>query len=372
MSTSDPQSKTATVTMGAGQTLTNTGTIETISGTSGTDSIVGDVVSSGTLSASGDDLTIIGNLTNSGAIDVASGKTFTLSGGTTQFDSGSSFTGPGTLAFSSTTVQLGSGGVTVDFTSITTSGLQDITGGGGADTLSLSETLTSGADIDLAAGIDVLNLSSGNNTFTVSNVETVNAGSGNDTITDTTASGSTAFNGGSGDDILIGGAADNVLTGGDGSDTLTTGLGNDVIQLNNLSEFGDVITDFTGGVSGDAFDFSAGLLAAPLVGTEFNSLSAGFLGANEGMVVYTSDLASGDQQVAGAVADALNNLGGLGSSVSRYFVVGDGADSRMWRWDDANAGAVDAGELTSVADLTGIDADAVTEENFVDFASGGA
>ena len=368
----DSSSQSASLTLTSG-ILTNTGTIQSLDTTAGSGSggrtLTATVDNQNTIDVDVD-LTLVNSgttFTNSGAIDVASGATFTIFGGTTQLDTGSSFTGPGALAFSSTTVQLGSGGVTADFTNITTSGLQDVTGGGGTDTLSLSETLTSGADIDLAGGIDVLTLSSGNNTFTVSNVETVNAGGGNDTITDTTASGSTAINGGDGDDILIGGAADNVLTGGDESDTLTTGLGNDVIQLKNLSEFGDVITDFTGGASGDTIDFSAGLLAPPLVGTGFVSLSAGVLGAGDGMVVYTVDLASGDQQVDTAVASALNNLSGLGSSVSRYFVVGDGADSRMWRWDDANAGAVDAGELTSVADLTGIDADGFTEENFTDF-----
>ena len=51
------------------------------------------------------------------------------------------------------------------------------------------------------------------------------------------------------------------------------------------------------------------------------------------------------------------------------FAVGDGSNARLWSWEDSSAdGNVDAGELDTVADLTGVDEDDLTADNFTDFA----
>ena len=90
-------------------------------------------------------------------------------------------------------------------------------------------------------------------------------------------------------------------------------------------------------------------------------------GESNGLVVYTTNIDG--FQTAAEVATALNNLVGLGASDERLFAVGDGNSTRLWSWEDTSAdGAVDAVELDTVADLTSVNEDDLTADNFADFS----
>jgi Ca2+-binding RTX toxin-like protein len=141
--------------------------------------------------------------------------------------------------------------------------------------------------INSGDGVDILNLTTGNDAFFVDdvysnhhrdltltsttqgidstarivNLEVINAGAGNDIIdltssnfvltTGVTINGETGNDvlwGSNGDDIINGGDGDDVIFGGAGSDTLTGGTGADAFQF-TATAGSDIITDF--GVGGD-------------------------------------------------------------------------------------------------------------------------
>jgi len=136
--------------------------------------------------------------------------------------------------------------------------------------------------INSGDGVDILNLTTGNDAFFVDdvysnhhrdltltsttqgidstarivNLEVINAGAGNDIIdltssnfvftTGVTINGETGNDvlwGSNGDDIINGGDGDDVIFGGAGSDTLTGGAGSDIFQF-TATAGSDVITDF--------------------------------------------------------------------------------------------------------------------------------
>jgi VCBS repeat-containing protein len=136
--------------------------------------------------------------------------------------------------------------------------------------------------IDSGNGIDVLNLTSGNDAFfiddaysnhhrdltltstmqgidstaRVANIETINAGNGNDIVDLTSVNfmladaveingeaGNDVLWGANGDDTINGGEGNDTIFGGAGIDTLTGGAGADVFQFTATSG-SDVITDF--------------------------------------------------------------------------------------------------------------------------------
>ncbi|MDN3564759.1 M10 family metallopeptidase C-terminal domain-containing protein, partial [Paeniroseomonas aquatica] len=129
---------------------------------------------------------------------------------------------------------------------LTVSGAETITGGTGADIITLGAVL-SGGTINLGAGTDRLILANGANTIAVSNIEVVTGGTGADAIT---ASGSTStrLTGGEGADTLVGGSGGDQIMGGAGVDNLTGGSGVDRFIYTAISESptgtGDTITDF--------------------------------------------------------------------------------------------------------------------------------
>ncbi|MBF0145148.1 MAG: FG-GAP repeat protein, partial [Magnetococcales bacterium] len=117
---SDNASFNATLTLGTGKTLTNTGTI-TLGGTAnGVDTINGNVANTGTIDITVDDLTINNGTffdTVGGTISVTSGRTLTVNSGTTRFGTGTALTGSGTVDLVGThTLNIGNG-----YTHLTTS-----------------------------------------------------------------------------------------------------------------------------------------------------------------------------------------------------------------------------------------------------------
>ncbi|HIJ85924.1 MAG TPA: hypothetical protein HPQ00_17210, partial [Magnetococcales bacterium] len=110
---SDNISYNATLTLGAGKTLTNTGTITLGGNVSGGDIIYGNVTNTGTINIAIDDLNINNaTLFNAvgGTISTTTGRTLTVTGGSTRFGTGTSLTGSGTVDLTGNhTLDIGSG-----------------------------------------------------------------------------------------------------------------------------------------------------------------------------------------------------------------------------------------------------------------------
>lgn len=196
----------------------------------------------------------------------------------------------------------------------------------------------------------------------------INSGAGDDVLTG--GNKADIISGNAGADTLIGGGGNDTLTGGDGADTLTGDGGKNIFNYTAASEFGDTITDFNTGNSQDSIDLDATTVSS-LVGTGYTEVNSnGSVSSSEGFVVIKTSLGSaGDQQVAATVATQLNMLSGLVANDARIFVIGDGTDARVWKWEDSGDGVVDSGELSSVADLTGVDnLNQFAESNFADAA----
>jgi len=96
----------ARITMAAGQTLTNAGTISLAGNTSGDNYITGAITNTGTIEADIDDLSITnadgGLVTSAGTLSAASGRTLSISGGTTSFGSGTTLSGEGKIDLAGT------------------------------------------------------------------------------------------------------------------------------------------------------------------------------------------------------------------------------------------------------------------------------
>ena len=177
------------------------------------------------LGAGADRLTLV-----DGTTDVVVSSTETITGGT----------GADTVTLgagqASGSINLGAGMDTLLLSSsgnnkLTVSNTESITGGSQNDIITLGAAQASGA-IDLSAGVDSLKLSSaGDNTLTVANTETVTGGGKNDAITLGTAQSSGTINLGTGTDtLLLSSDGDNKLTVSN-AETITGGSWNDSIKL---------------------------------------------------------------------------------------------------------------------------------------------
>jgi Ca2+-binding RTX toxin-like protein len=92
------------------------------------------------------------------------------------------------------------------------------------------------------------------------------------------SSGNNGIRGYQGNDTISGGSGNDGLFGGRGTDRLTGGAGNDSFSYVALSEFGDVVNDFSASAAGnnDRFVFTAsgiggGLAAGTLAGSRFQT-----------------------------------------------------------------------------------------------------
>ena len=320
---SDPQGKTATLTMGAGETLDNSGTIETISNTSGTDGIVGDVLNSGTLSANGDDLFITGDVTNSGILNAEASRTLSISGGAVEFGTGTSLTGGGSISLT--------GGATLSVTS-------DIALLAATPTFVYSGTTTL-ADGGISADFSGLAIATGLD---------IVGGTGADTITGT-ASGDT-------------------IRGGNGNDVLAGGAGADAFSYASPTDFGtsgDTIADFDAAEDSFLFDTTGTVPLNRGNADTFQLAESGitldddavFVAFNEGVVLSSFGFTT-----------AINSLIDVGAGSQAVFAFSDGVDGSLQYWDDLggnNDGVADGGELSTIASITGlVDVGLLSAANF--------
>lgn len=112
-------------------------------------------------------------------------------------------------------------------------GSDRLDGGAGSDTVDYSDT-GSNISVNLATNTVSGGTAQGD---TISGFENIIGGSGNDTLTLSNISGSViggagndSIVGGTGDDTLDGGAGNDIILGGAGNDTLDGGAGNDIIR----------------------------------------------------------------------------------------------------------------------------------------------
>jgi len=213
--------------------------------------------------------------------------------------------------------------------------------------------------------------------LSVGTVSTAGVTSGTQTITlDAGTLIGTTMTGGAGVDVFTGtggadtistGAAGDTITGGLGADTLTGGAGSDdFVYL--VADAGDTITDFT--VGADDIDFNTallsinGLVTAP---TGYQDDAAGVA-----IAVTTSVFELEGSTTGGTAANLVTALGATATNAAidagdtllfvNYLTAGG---AQIWSFVDASGADVDAAELTLVATLTGVAADAMSSVDFI-------
>lgn len=225
---------------------------------------------------------------------------------------------------------------------------------------------SSGIAVGFASGITSATVSFDGSSLSNALTYSGSANTGGDTVTGTTGA-DTILTGNGADSITTSGGGDTITAGG-GADSITLGGGSDHVNIDATSEFGDTISAFTAGGSGDVIDFNVSVSRG--TSNVFEALATGgTVQANTAVVSYTTDVAG--YTTASTVATALNNLTGLSAGNTMLFAVGNGTDSRLWYWADGQVtadGNVESGELSQVADLSSVNNDNLTAANFDGFS----
>jgi hypothetical protein len=330
-------------------TTTNTGTVSL-------EQVIGDINSTLTAAASGDELAItaavIGDITLSGSgnanIDGATAGTITVSGSVAA-DMSAAHTGglnaSGSGAIGVATI---SGAVAA----ASASGAITLTGSGGQ-----SGTIVTGS------GDDTVTLAAGDNPITI----TTNGG--NDTIDGESGAAAISVNAGDGVDSISGsGATTDELTGGNGTDTFN-------ILNSEDGSFNEVIKDFTVGASGDVLSFdvsSIDALGGDMTSTTFTKIDT----TDATSTTYSSTAAivlTGTQYAdIAAVTTALNGASGIGAGMAAdtdilmvLFADTDGhAYVTSMEGDGSNAFDGTDAELVKLEGLTHTDLALMTADNF--------
>jgi Ca2+-binding RTX toxin-like protein len=155
-------------------------------------------------------------------------NTETITGGT-----GADTVSLGTVV-SNVSIDLGSGSDNLIFgnfaNTATVANTESIVGGTGNDAVTLGTALTVAMSVDLGGGSNSLTLKNVANTGTVQNVTTLSGGTANDTITYGGAVANASIDLGTGSDVLTFGNATNSATVAN-TETIIGGTGNDTIAL---------------------------------------------------------------------------------------------------------------------------------------------
>lgn len=252
-------------------------------------------------------------------------------------------------------------------------GADTITGTAGvSDELHLDGNYATNVDMSNVTNIDEITLTDGNSYFLTFGNTTGDSTNGL-TVDGSALTGTNVLtlHGFTNNSVMTvtGGAGDDQISGGFGHDVLTGGNGSDTFLYTDAAEGGDTITDFTAGFGGDVIK-ATGLLSSGL-GSTFGSGTLSDAITGTGTHVVTQAFANYD--TASNVQSALASVTGA-ANTRTLLVTTDGTDSQVWQWDDstgANAsdGHVQAGELTAIAHLNGVDAANLTTDNFT--SSGG-
>ncbi|WP_226925012.1 beta strand repeat-containing protein, partial [Stutzerimonas stutzeri] len=192
-------------------------------------------------------------------------------------------------------------------------------------------------------------------------------------------SGNDVLSGDSGNNTIFGLAGNDTIDGGVGVDFINTGSGTDSVIFNSLAEVGgrsgadfsatqyDVLVAGGYTSASDTLQFSA-------TGFGLSNQTTGqanVVSAESGAITLASEqqfaLIDADAVSWGAsdIVNAINqNVTGSVSMQKMFFALDNGADTRIYFWDDLGSGTVDTanGELTLVVELVGV-TDATTLSN---------
>lgn len=204
-------------------------------------------------------------------------------------------------------------------------------GGDGIDTASYASSAFI-VIVNLATGTGLVNDSSGD---TLSGIENLIGGGGNDTLTGD--DGANRLTGNGGNDTLSGGLGDDILTGGAGNDALTGGDGNDTADYS--ASAGAVTVNLASGAAsggdaqGDTLNAIENVIGSILADTLTASAAANALAGGDGddTVSYAAsasrvvvDLASGKGSGGHAAGDKLSSIENLTGSGFNDVLVGTG------------------------------------------------
>jgi len=173
--------------------------------------------------------------------------------------------------------------------------------------------------------------------------------------------------GGTGADYIVGSAVANTITGGAGADTITGGAGADTFVM-VAADVGDRITDFA--VAADIIDWNTALLSIDglvTTPTGYQAAAAGTAIAATTTVFELTGVTTGGTAanlVAALAATATNAaIDAADTLLFVNYLTAGGA--QIWQFVDGDGANVDAAELTLVATLTGVAADAMVAANFI-------
>jgi len=287
-------------------------------------------------------LSLGASATTVGAITAPSIETFTVN---------SSRTAANSLTLGNISLANGAGSQTINVTSASAV----VAGTFLADTVNFSGV--TGAVTGLILSNDAgASFTGGSGATTVAGsgfADVINTGIGNDTIT-----------GLAGNDIINAGDGTNSITGGVGSDTLTGGTGVDTYVM-LVADVGDTITNFT--VATDIIDWNTALSSTNAANTTPLSYQAAAAGTAIAVTTTVFELtgvtgAAGAAGLVAALGATATNADTDANMLFVYYITGGGAEIYNWINTDAD---VETGELTLVATLVGIAADAIVTANFI-------
>jgi Ca2+-binding RTX toxin-like protein len=295
---------------GHGSSLTNNGTIRSLSGTGAAIRLSGvetySVNNTGTITAAG--LAIEGSagvdrIVNTGTLQTtANAILMDLKDGADFYNGigGSATGGIIKLGLGNDTAYGGAGSEIFDGGA----GNDYLNGGGGNDTVDYSEA-TGGVTVDLNK-TTAQAIGSGQGIDTLCDIDNLVGGASDDRLTGNAADN--MLDGGAGSDTLDGGTGNDSLKGGDGNDSLQGGAGNDTIE---------------GGAGGDTLDGGAGddsLVGGGGIDTVRYSGSAG----------VRADLSRSDGQITvGAGVDILIGITNLEGGSNADVFTGNAAGNRL-------------------------------------------
>ncbi len=243
---------------------------------------------------------------------------------------------------------------------------------------------TSGTvSITTTAGNDSVEGGSGNDSFTTgAGADMIIGGAGNDQVT--SGDGIDTIGTGAGNDTINAGAGADKITGGAGNDVMTGGTGQDTYIWGGIGEFGDQITDFSASSDVDILDINTavtsglGITGATTFRNSVTSLDVSGDTAGIFEITQATKSMSGTATFATAVSLATTALS-VGSfttaaaATDNLVVLYDNAttaNAGVFRVADSDAdGAIDAGEVSLVAFLEGVGADALSDTNFSGFTA---
>ncbi|WP_242185907.1 peroxidase family protein [Sphingomonas sp. CARO-RG-8B-R24-01] len=259
---------------------------------------------------------------------------------------------------------------TLDFSTVTLTGITSINGGGGADTI----TGSAGADvIDGGAGNDTLYGGGGNDTFLIglnSGVDALYGGAGADTIlatangatiglgtsfslaansieaisagaftgvtiagtngTDvydfsgTTLTGITVISGGGGSDTITGSAGNDTIDGGSGDDTLYGGVGNDTFLIGANSGVDAIF----GGIGNDTIVASQNNVVIGL-GTSFNLATNGVETISAGAFANVVINGTGNADTYDFTGITLTGIGSINGGAGNDIITGSAGNDTI-------------------------------------------